>query len=295
MTSNLLAATDFSAPARHAVERAALIARSCPDARLTLAHVLQASLFDRLRLLTVDESSELEARIRQDAQRQLDEAARNLGARFGIAIESTVEYGTPLEILPRLLTGHDASLLVMGTRGAHFVRELLIGSTTERVLRTSQQPVLAVKQRPQSAYRRILAAVDFSAHAATAIRLAHAWFPDAEFVLLHAFEVEHEPTYRLAGLSEERIHAYRARAREAATLQMNEFIAMLGLPPAKVVREFAHGAPTQRIVEYEQVLDADLIVMGKRGQTLVEQLLLGSVVQHVLNYASCDVFVASQT
>lgn len=294
MTRTLLAATDFSAPARHALERAALIAQAHADTRLLLAHVVSASLLDQLHHLAPGESEPIESSLRTQAERNLAELTDHLAGRYRIAVDATIAQGSPLDSLPGLLETHQAQLLVMGARGAHFVRELLLGSTTERVLRKSHRPLLAVKQRPQTAYRRILAAVDFSPHAAAAINAAHAWLPDADFILLHAFEVALEPTFRLAGMAEERIHAYRAQAREAAKAQMEAFIATLDVPPHRITREFVHGAPTQRIVEYEQNLDADLIVMGKRGLTLVEELLLGSVVQHVLSYSSCDVFVASR-
>lgn len=39
-------------------------------------------------------------------------------------------------------------------------------------------------------------------------------------------------------------------------------------------------------------MDADLIVMGKHGRSALEELLLGSVTEHVLAYSGCDVFIA---
>ena len=47
-----------------------------------------------------------------------------------------------------------------------------------------------------------------------------------------------------------------------------------------------------RILEHEQAMDADLIVMGKHGQPVMEELLLGSVTKHVLSHSSSDVFIA---
>ncbi|MHB1402423.1 MAG: universal stress protein [Thiobacillus sp.] len=47
-----------------------------------------------------------------------------------------------------------------------------------------------------------------------------------------------------------------------------------------------------RIIEHEQTTDADLIVMGKHGQSVMEELLLGSVTKHVLAYSSSDVLIA---
>jgi len=48
------------------------------------------------------------------------------------------------------------------------------------------------------------------------------------------------------------------------------------------------------ILEHEQMMDADLIVMGKHGQSALEELLLGSVTLHVLAYSSSDVFIAGR-
>ncbi len=293
MTRMLLAATDFSPPARHALERAALIAQAHSDARLTLAHVVSATLLEQLRHLLPAETGPLESGPVAQAEQKLAELAATLAARCPCIIDTTVVPGAAADALPVLAEAQRAGLLVMGAHGVHFVRERLLGSTVERVLRKSRRPLLAVKQRAQAPYRRILAAVDFSPHAAAAINAAHAWLPDADIVLLHAFEVEFESTLRLAGMDDGRINAYRFQAREAAKARMDAFVAALDAPAHRLTREFVHGAATLRIVEYEQGLDADLLVMGKRGLSVVEELLLGSVTRHVLAYSRCDVFIAS--
>mgnify|MGYP001445025002 CR=1 FL=1 len=292
MPRALLAATDFSAPARHALERAAQLAQAHPGAQLRLAHVVSGSGLDKLRRLLPGEAGKMEAELLAQAGKNLAELAASLRSRYGSHIDTALVQGTVLTALAELAEAHQADLLVMGARGTHFVREMLLGSTTERVLSKSRRPLLAVKQRPLSPYRRVLAPVDFSGHAATAINAAHAWLPDAEFVLLHAFEVELESTFRFAGLDEERIHHYRIQAREAAQAAMEEFIARLEVPASRLMRQFVHGPATLRILEQEQGLDADLIVMGKHGQSVMEELLLGSVTKHVLAHSASDVFIA---
>lgn len=288
----LLAATDFSAPARHALERAAQLAQLHPGARLTLAHVVSASALDKLRRLLPGEAEKVEAELLAQAGRSLAELAAGLASRYGDHIDTELLQGSALTALADLAEARQADLLVMGARGAHFVREMLLGSTTERVLRKSRRPLLAVKQRPQAPYRRILAPVDFSAHAAAAVNVAHAWLPDADIVLLNAFEVELESTFRLAGLDDDRIHEYRIQAREAAMAEMDAFVASLNVPASKLTRQFVHGPATLRIIEHEQTIDADLIVMGKHGQSVMEELLLGSVTKHVLAHSASDVLIA---
>jgi nucleotide-binding universal stress UspA family protein len=292
MSHNLLAATDFSAPARHALERAALIAQAHPDAHLTFAHIVSASALDNLRRILPGDADALEAQLLTQAEKDLNALATSLSARHGCSIATVLAQGSALAALSELVQTRQVDLLVMGVRGSHFMRELLLGSTTERVLRKSRHPLLAVKQRPQTPYRHILAPVDFSVHAAAAINAAHAWLPDADIVLLHAFEVEMESTFRLAGMDDDRIHGYRIQAREAAMTEMDAFVAVLDVPAARLTRQFVHGAPTLRILEHEQTMDADLIVMGKHGQSVMEELLLGSVTKHVLSHSSSDVFIA---
>jgi nucleotide-binding universal stress UspA family protein len=296
MTSSrtLLAATDFSAPARHAMERAALLAKAHPDTLLILAHVVSSSALDSLRRLIGQDATALEARLLEHAERTLNEQAEHLAAGHPCAIDAVLTQGSAQTALVRLAEERHADLLVMGARGMHFVRERLLGSTTERALRTSRRPLLAVKQRPHSPYRRILAPVDFSDHAAVAINAAHAWLPDADFVLLHAFEVEMESTFRLAGMDDSQIHQYRIQARSAAQAEMEAFIGKLRVPASQLSRQFVHGAATLRILEQEQTTDADLIVMGKHGRSVMEELLLGSVTKHVLAHSSSDVFIAGQ-
>jgi len=64
------------------------------------------------------------------------------------------------------------------------------------------------------------------------------------------------------------------------------------VPARRLSRKFVHGAAMLRIIEHEQTTDADLIVMGKHGQSVMEELLLGSVTKHALAYSSSDVLIA---
>lgn len=288
MPRPLPAATDFSAPARHALARAALLAQTHPDSRLTLAHVVSKSALDNLRRMLPGNAAALEAHLLAQTEKELSELATNLTAHHGCSIDTVLAQGSALTALSDLVETRQIGMLVMG------VRELLLGSTTERVLRKSRRPLLAVKQRPHSPYRRILAPVDFPDRAAAAVNAAHGWLPDADFVLLHAFEVELESTFRLAGMDDNQIHEYRILARDAAQQAMEAFVGKLAVPANRLTRQFVHGAATLRILEHEQTMDADLIVMGKHGQSVMEELLLGSVTKHVLSHSSSDVFIAGQ-
>jgi len=51
------------------------------------------------------------------------------------------------------------------------------------------------------------------------------------------------------------------------------------------------GDPAQVIIELAKAKSYDLIIMGTRGRTPFQELLIGSVSQKVLHHASCPVMV----
>ena len=53
-----------------------------------------------------------------------------------------------------------------------------------------------------------------------------------------------------------------------------------------------HGDASQVVLEQEQVFDCDLIVMGKHGKNLLEELIVGSVTKKVLAESQGDVLVS---
>lgn len=51
------------------------------------------------------------------------------------------------------------------------------------------------------------------------------------------------------------------------------------------------GDPAKAIIELAQAKSYDLIIMGTRGKTAFQELLIGSVSQKVMHHASCPVMV----
>jgi nucleotide-binding universal stress UspA family protein len=54
------------------------------------------------------------------------------------------------------------------------------------------------------------------------------------------------------------------------------------------------GRPAREIIELSEEIGADLIVVGSTGLTGMERLVLGSVSETVVRYASCPVLVVRQ-
>lgn len=287
----LLALTDFSAPARHAAERATLLAKDA-GAVLDLLHVVTTGPMEQLQRLSGGVPAGVAERLVDAVREEMQELAKRLERHRGVAPGIHVAQGALLASLLEQADRLDPDLIVLGAHGVNYMRHLLLGSTAERMLRKTGHPLLVVKQQPHDAYKRVLVPVDFSAASQPAIALAKLVAPEAEIVLLHAFEVPFEGKLQFAGIDEIEIARYRAAANQEANAKLRDLIRDTGLPPGSTMALALHGNPSRRIVEQEQERDCDLIVIGKHGESLIEDLLLGSVTKHVLVECQGDVVVS---
>jgi nucleotide-binding universal stress UspA family protein len=286
----VLATTDLSAPARHAAERAAIVAKDA-GAILGLVHVINDPAWDRLRKLLAA-SDDVEPRLRQAIDRDVARLGEYLAQQHGVATQTDVVTGALIASILGHATASRADLLVLGARGASFMRHLTLGSTAERLIRRSERPLLVVKQPPHESYRRALVAVDFSRASLATLAVARAVAPLAKLVLLHAYEVPFEDGMRMADVSEDALLHYQGVARQRASVDMHAFLQSSGLDLTEVPAVILKGDPTLRILEQEQEFDCDLVVVGKQGETLVEEFLLGSVTKHVLLQSRSDVLIS---
>ena len=290
-SERILAATDLSAPARHAVERAFRLAAQA-GGELHVLHALELDALDTLRELLGADFPPAKAALEADAQERLARLVADPARHRGIAARTRVVAGSPLAVVAREADALDAGLLVLGARGESFLRSAILGSTAARLLRKSlRRPVLVVRQPPRGDYRSVLVAVDFSPAALRAIQAARRWAPGAPLVLLHAFELPFEGKLRFAGVEEQVIGQYVRAGIQARRRQLAELAAEAGLAPAGYATRVIPGDPTQQILAMEQEYEVDLIVVRKHGRHITEELLLGSVTNRVLAEAQGDVLV----
>lgn len=286
---HLLAATDLSAPARHAAERAARVAKDI-GATLDLVHVAPVSPLQHLRRLAVALPPELPQQLLDEADAALQVLAAALQQQHGVGAGMHVAAGPLLDEIARVVAATSASLVVLGARGSSFIRHLLLGSTAERLVSKATRPMLVVKRSPDASYRNVLVPVDFSAASLPALQCARAVAPNARLVVLHAYDAPFEGKLRQAGVDDKALKHYVLAAEQDARHQMLELCRQAGLPQVQTL--VLHGNALSHIFEQELEQDCDLIVVGKHGENRVEELLLGSVTRRVLAESECDVLVS---
>lgn len=289
---SIMGATDLSVPARHAIERAAMLARDLHAARFDVMHVVSMALFPTLQRLLSDEADRLAQQMITDAETELRGLADEIGRRYGVRATVFAKSGKVLDEILDAAEAAAADLVVLGARGANFVREFMLGTTAERIISKTTRPVLAVKQVPHEPYRHVLVPIDFSPYSKPALETAALVAPGARITLLHAFEAPFERQMRHASISEEIIHSYRVKARQQALKGMEALVSGSPLAQNSISWRAEYGDPSRVILESEQETSADLIVIGKHGESALEEFFLGSVTKHVLAYSNCDVLIS---
>jgi nucleotide-binding universal stress UspA family protein len=125
----IVCATDFSAPALRATAHALSLARRS-GAELVLVHVVD----------TPEDGNDPWA---AEAERRLTHAAAATG--LGTLARTAVLRGVPSEQILRVAGEREASVVVVGTRGARALGSIVFGSTARRVVRDAPCAVLTVR------------------------------------------------------------------------------------------------------------------------------------------------------
>jgi nucleotide-binding universal stress UspA family protein len=290
---SIVVATDLSAAARRAAERAAMLARST-GAWLSVLHVVNGSALDELRRW-LDRSGPAGQSLVDEVSERTRKLADEMRAAYDIPIDNRTVVGPVVDEIVRVADEERADLVVTGTLGGGALRNQMIGSTAERVVRRSRRPVLMVRQIPSGPYRRVLVPVDLSDWSAPSVELAAAVAPEAYFVLMHVVDVPFEGTLRQAGVDAKVIDDHRERTRVEAMQGMHDLAARAGLRDGTWRAMAPDGsAPWAEVVRLEAEQQCDLIVIGKHGRNAIEELLLGSTTNRVIGTSSSDVLVASR-
>lgn len=287
----IVAGTDFSAASLHAVERAAALARE-HGARLTLQHVVPATLWEdsaaRLSCAVGIDTVSPEA-AQQDAAERLQRQADELATHEGVACEVAVGSGRPATEIARLAVASGADLVVVGAHGAHPIRQLVAGTTSQKLLRVSPCPVLLVKRAPPFDYRTVLAPTDFSPASAAALRATAAVLPAATLHVAHAFELPYDGLMRYASVDAGTMAHYRDAAAERLHADLLAFADDAGIALDRRVLNVEHGYPPTRIDRWIETIGADLVAIAAHGKSELEAIFLGSVSLHAVLAAPCDV------
>jgi nucleotide-binding universal stress UspA family protein len=286
------ATTDFSETSRQAFGPAAVLARKL-GMPLRLVHVdFGPEIHSPWQCAsgTPGGSRERETQIRD----RLDQLIEDEPAFQGLGASPRIIRGQTADVLASLHEGERIDLLVLYSRAHEDVKHFVPGSFAARALHLARCPVLILGPAPcreTFEIRRLLVAIDFSESSLDALemasRLADAF--QASLELLSVVETDRGGS--AAGAPEpDPADGSPADGPAERTRRLEELAARIGgSPPARVV--VRSGCPAEELLAEAARSEADLIVMGSRGLSPVEQITLGSVAERAIQNARCPVLV----
>jgi nucleotide-binding universal stress UspA family protein len=290
---SVLSPVDFSEHSRHALRWAGAVAARF-QSRLTVINVVDPLLAEAARIRLGQDLAKAET---EPALREFVAATWSEGAhpREHTVVKTMV--GEPATAILETATADAADLIVMGTQGLGGIRKWLLGSTTERLLRRTHVPVLAVPlpsgdSEVETRHRgfeisHILAATDFSessvAAAQVAVELSMRW--SAPLTVVHVLAPVKVPA-QWQPLVQESEAMRVASARTALKTLAGQLCGTRVCEDLVVL-----GHPAEMIGSIARDRGAQLIVMGLASERGVFAPRPGSIAYRVLCSSTVPVLV----
>jgi nucleotide-binding universal stress UspA family protein len=281
---------DFSDHSKVALERAAAWARHF-TARLVVVTVVEPLL---VNAAAAGYDMDL---VRDEILPELRDFVEKTSVAGGTGmppLEVMLLVGEPAAEIIALARREHAQLVVIATHGLSGYRKMLLGSTTEKVLRQTTVPVLVApppEQTPPNTdpsridVGRVLAPVDFKDECVTDVRAAAS--------LAHTFGVPLLLVHVIAPLKglerlRTRLDTHNRVQIERAEQQIQQLVSEVGAPPG-IETVVAVGSPAEHIAQIAVARGVGLIVMGLRRQEHMFGPRPGSIAYRVLGLAPARV------
>lgn len=272
---HILAASDLTGRSVYPLQRAMQL-KAESDCQLTVLHVVEHGLTSNIR-----------ERRHAEALTEFESWKRSLPEVNQLGVDVNVMVGDPFATIVEVLQIQQVDLAIIGGPGKQGLKELFTGTTAERVVRFSNEPVLMVRQHPQGPYKRVLVAMDFSQGAKRALEWACRIAPDADIRLVHAWQ---PPLWGSTDEKEEK-DAANQRLRDQEERQIREVVSEVAGArslPLEIVDNDPHSAIRSALGAF----NAELLAIGTHSRSRLSTAIVGSLAQEFLATSPCDVLVA---
>lgn len=188
----------------------------------------------------------------------------------------------------------DVDIIIMGTHGMSGLKRFFLGGDTEKVLRFAPCPIMTIREssdgfKKVEKYNRILLPVDFSLYSEHALRYAFsiAREHEASLDVIHIVEQHVHPAFYTSGKISvfDIVPDLASRSNQA----LEDFVTEHSKYSLPVNYHVLEGAPHDEIIKFAKEHNTDLIVMGTKGLSGFEHLLVGSTTEKVVRKAECPV------
>jgi nucleotide-binding universal stress UspA family protein len=277
----ILFPTDFSQNANHALMHALQIA-GFENIELIVQHVVGDYFEKHSHWATLFDIHELQKYMDMYVDSEMAKSwPKNL---TGIKVRQVISKGKPAEEIASMADKELVDLVVMGSAK---------GVTTGKVLRLTNQPVLAVstkghEEKELGKVHRILVATDFSEHSRKVVNYAFELKKVLNATLYMLYVID-TPKAIEFGIRQGHFTDAAAKMRTWATNQLINLTPDEFIDDPTLVRIVENGSPSDKIAEVASEIGADVTILGTHEYGKVRETLLGTTTGKVLTKTSVPV------
>ncbi|NRD23944.1 universal stress protein [Winogradskyella litoriviva] len=172
---------------------------------------------------------------------------------------------------------HNANLIIMGSQGASGIKEVLIGSNTEKVVRHSDVPVLVIKHNPILLdFENVVFACDFSEEAVEPYLNAKSTFNKLGAKMHLVYVNSPDGNFKSSSEIDKKVADFLKRADGNVD----------NLNTVNVVSDYSIE---KGILNFANVIGADLIAVATHGRKGLSHFFEGSVSEDIANHSTLPV------
>jgi len=264
---------DFSEYSEYALETATILAKK-NNAEILVLHMLEMSEAILTRAGT-DMQMETMFFLKL-AEKKFEEFLKKDYLK-GIKITPIIKHFKVFSEVNEVAEEYGADLIIMGSHGASGIKEFFIGSNTEKVVRHSNIPVMVIKHNPILVdFEHVVFACDFS--------------EDAVKPFINATKF-----FKKLGTKVHLIYVNLPNEQFRSTMEMENKVNLFfkkvngDLDYDHSVKYFSDYTIEQGILNYANVIGADLISVATHGRTGFSHLLEGSITEDIANHSTLPV------
>jgi nucleotide-binding universal stress UspA family protein len=260
----ILVPTDFSELSEHALEVAARLAKDF-NAELYMMHSLDLPM----HLATQEQHEVPEVLFYMKMAHQKFEDFKDKTYLKDLKIHETIEDATTADAVNEAAMKYQVDLIVMGSGGASGIKEFIIGSNTEKVVRSSEIPVLVIKQQHTDfKVNTIVFACDFSPESYATFVKADAYAQ--KFKAKIHFLFVNTPAF--------------FHTTEEITHKMSAFIDR-AKPSNFSLNIYNDKSVEKGIMNFSKSVNADMIGISTHGRKGLAHFFNGSISEDLANHA----------
>jgi len=261
------------------------------DAKLFLVHVTT----DLNRLLEHNETAlDVEALQEENiryAQERLEERVKDLP----VENEVIIGQGTPADVISRLASEQQADMVITATHGKAGFKRILLGSVTEKLIKILHCPLLVLPPQEHELIapaafeiklKKILVGCDFSPDSKLAF--------DYGLSLAQEFQAELHLSHVIKPSLYRREREGINQLRDRLAKKLDGMVPEASRDWCAAKTALLDGEPYIALMDYAREQEVDMIVLGVRGHTLWEKLLVGSTTDRLIRHSPIPVLAVRQ-